>query len=292
MARKEIEKKRFGRSGHLSTRTIFGAAALKNATADEANRALDILLEYGVNHIDVAPRYGDAELRVGSWMSEHRDRFFLATKTGLRSYRESKDEIRRSLDRLRVDSVDLLQLHSLAHPGDWEKAMGEGGALEAVIEAREEGLTRLIGVTGHGWTIASMHLKSLDGFDFDSVLMPWNFVMYQNERYRGDFDALCRLCSMRDVAVQTIKSIARGPWGTANENRNTWYQPLEDPQDIKTAVHWTLARPEVFLNTVGDLDLLPLVLDAAACFEGSPGDDAMRKVIEGRNATSLFGIGT
>ncbi|MBF2759901.1 MAG: aldo/keto reductase [Ectothiorhodospiraceae bacterium AqS1] len=292
MAGKEIERMRFGRSGHLSSRTIFGAAALKNASESQASRALDILLEYGVNHIDVAPRYGDAELRVGAWMKAHRDRFFLATKTGLRSYQDSKDEIRRSLDRLKVDAVDLLQLHSLAHPGDWERAMGEGGALEAVIEAKEEGLTRFVGVTGHGWTIAAMHLKSLDRFDFDSVLMPWNFVMYQNERYRGDFDALCRRCAMQDVAVQTIKSIALGPWGTTTENRNTWYQPLEDAKDIETAVHWALGRPGIFLNTVGDLDLLTLVLDAAARFEESPGDEAMRKVAQDRRATSLFGIGT
>ncbi len=292
MVRKEIEKKRFGRSGHLSARTIFGAAALKNATTDEASRTLDILLEYGVNHIDTAPRYGNAEALIGPWMREHRDRFFLATKTGLRNYRDSRDEIRRSLDRLRVDRVDLLQLHSLAHPGDWERVMGEGGALEAVIEAREEGLTRFVGVTGHGWTIASMHLKSLERFDFDSVLMPWNFVMYENERYRLDFDAVCQECSKRDVAVQTIKAIARGPWATAEENRNTWYQPLEEADDIENAVHWVLARPDLFLNTVGDLDLLPLVLDAACRFEGSPEDDTMRALVKARNATSLFGIGT
>ena len=177
-----IEKRRFGRTGHMSTATIFGAAALKNVSQGEADRALDLLLEYGVNHIDTAPRYGDAELRIGPWMRAHRGDFFLATKTGQRTYTAARDEIRRSLDRLRVDSVDLLQLHSLAHPGEWEIAMGTGGALEAAVEARAEGLTRFIGVTGHGWTIASMHLKSLERFDFDSVLMPWNFVMWESER--------------------------------------------------------------------------------------------------------------
>ena len=287
-----IEKRRFGRTGHMSTATIFGAAALKNVSQGEADRALDLLLEYGVNHIDTAPRYGDAELRIGPWMRAHRGDFFLATKTGQRTYTAARDEIRRSLDRLRVDSVDLLQLHSLAHPGEWEIAMGTGGALEAAVEARAEGLTRFIGVTGHGWAIAAMHLRSLERFDFDSVLMPWNFVMWESDRYREDFDAVCALCEERDVAVQSIKSVARGPWATTEPNRNTWYQPLEDSLDIERAVHWVLARPEIFLNTVGDLDLLPIVLDAASRFAGSPGDDAMRMVVEERRATTLFGIGT
>ena len=287
-----IEKRRFGRTGHLSTVTIFGAAALKNVTQAAADRALDLLLEHGVNHIDTAPRYGDAELRIGPWMREHRSDFFLATKTGQRTYSAARDEIRRSLDRLRVESVDLIQLHSLAHPGDWEVAMGPGGALEAAVEARAEGLTRFIGVTGHGWTIASMHRKSLERFDFDSVLMPWNFVMYGNERYREDFDEVCALCEERDVAVQTIKSIARGPWATTEPDRNTWYQPFEDPADIERAVHWVLAKPRVFLNTAGDLDLLPAVLEAASRFESAPGDDALQAMIDARQATALFGIGT
>ena len=287
-----IEKRRFGRTGHMSTVTVFGAAALKDVSQADADCTLDLLLEHGVNHIDTAPRYGDAELRIGPWMRAHRDDFFLATKTGQRTYAAARDENRRSLDRLRVESVDLLQLHSLAHPGEWEIAMGAGGALEAAVEARAEGLTRFIGVTGHGWSIASMHLRSLERFDFDSVLLPWNYVMYENERYREDFDAVCALCEERDVAVQTIKSVARGPWATTEPNRNTWYQPLEDPADIERAVHWVLAKPRIFLNTVGDLDLLPVVLEAASRFEASPGDDAMRAVIEARRATPLFGIAT
>ena len=287
-----IEKRRFGRTGHLSTATIFGAAALKNASRADADRTLELLLRHGVNHIDTAPRYGDAELRIGPWMREHRNEFFLATKTAQRTRAAARDEIRRSLDRLRVDSVDLLQLHSLAHPGDWDTAMGDGGALEAVVEARAEGLTRFIGVTGHGWTIASMHRRSLDRFDFDSVLMPWNFVMYENERYRADFEAVCALCEERDVAVQTIKSVARGPWATTAPSRDTWYQPFEEPADIERAVQWVLGRPGIFLNTVGDLGLLPIVLDAASRCEASPGDDAMRALVETRRATTLFGIGT
>ena len=285
-----IETRRFGRTGHLSTVTIFGAAALKNATQARADRALELLLEYGVNHIDTAPRYGDAELRIGPWMREHRDRFFLATKTGQRTYAAARDEIQRSLERLRVDSVDLLQLHSLGHPDEWETAMGPQGALEAVVEAREKGLTRFVGVTGHGWTIAATHYKSLQRFDFDSVLLPWNFVMYENARYREDFEALCKLCDERDVAVQTIKSIARGPWAVTDPNRNTWYQPFEDPHDIEQAVQWVLERPRIFLNTVGDLDLLPFVLDAATRPAAAPDTDSIRSLMATRRATSLFGI--
>ncbi|MDE0712452.1 MAG: aldo/keto reductase [Rhodospirillales bacterium] len=285
-----IQTRRFGRTGHLSTVTIFGAAALKNVTQARADRALELLLEHGVNHIDTAPRYGDAECRIGPWMREHRNRFFLATKTGQRTHSAARDEIRRSLERLRVDSVDLLQLHSLGHPDECETAMGPQGALEAVVEAREEGLTRFIGVTGHGWTIAAMHYRSLQRFDFDSVLLPWNFVMYENARYRKDFETLCKLCEQRDIAVQTIKSIARGPWAVTDPIRNTWYQPFEDPQDIHQAVHWVLGKPQIFLNTVGDLDLLPVVLDAASQFVEAPDDPAVRAMINTRRATSLFGI--
>jgi len=285
-----IETRRFGRTGHLSTVTIFGSAALKNVTQARADRALELLLEHGVNHIDTAPRYGDAERRIGPWMREHRDRFFLATKTGQRTHSAARDEIRRSLERLRVDSVDLLQLHSLGHPDEWETAMGPQGALEAVVEAREEGLTRFIGVTGHGWTIAAMHYQSLQRFDFDSVLLPWNFVMHENARYREDFETLCKLCDQRDIAVQTIKSIARGPWAVTDPNRNTWYQPFEDPQDIQQAVHWVLAKPQIFLNTVGDLELLPVVLDAASQFVEAPDDRTVRAMMNTRRATSLFGI--
>ena len=287
-----IEKRRFGRTGHLSTVTIFGAAALKNVSQSEADRALALLLEHGVNHIDTAARYGDAELRIGPWMREHRQDFFLATKTGERTYAKAREGIHRSLERLRVDSVDLLQLHSLAHPGDWEVAMGTGGALEAAVEARADGLVRFIGVTGHGWTIASMHRKSLERFDFDSVLMPWNFVMRENERYREEFEGVCALCAERDVAVQTIKSVARGPWATSVPDRNTWYQPFEDQDDIDRAIHWVLAKPGIFLNTVGDLDLLPSVLDAASRFESSPGDESLRAMTAACRATPLFGIGT
>jgi aryl-alcohol dehydrogenase-like predicted oxidoreductase len=286
-----IEKRPFGRTGHMSTVTLFGAAALSRVNQADADRTLEVLLEYGVNHIDTAARYGDSELRIGPWMASHRKDFFLATKMGKRTYEEAREEFHRSLERLRVDSVDLIQLHALYHPDEWDVAMGPGGALEAAIEAREQGLVRFIGVTGHGWSIAAMHKRSLERFNFDAVLMPYNYVMFQSERYREDFEAVVRLCEERNVAVQTIKSLARGPWATTDKTRNTWYQPLEDQADIDRAVHWVIGRPHIFLNTTADIYLLPKVLDAARRFAERPCDDDMTAMLEQRRMTTLFGIG-
>lgn len=285
---KTIEKRPFGRTGHMSTATLFGAASLSRVTQEEADRTLEVLLEYGVNHIDTAASYGDAELRIGPWMEKHRGDFFLATKTGERTYEKAKEEIHRSLERLQVDQVDLIQLHNLVHPEEWDVAMGPGGALEAAVEAREEGLVRFIGVTGHGLHVAAMHKRSLERFDFDSVLLPYNYVMVQNERYAADFEALIALCKERNVAIQTIKSIARGPWATKERSRSTWYEPLEEQADIDKAVHWVLGRPGIFLNTAGDIHLLPRVLDAASRFQERTSDEEMAVVVGEKRMTRIF----
>jgi aryl-alcohol dehydrogenase-like predicted oxidoreductase len=287
-----IERRPFGRTGHLSTATLFGAAALARATQDEADRALEVLLRYGVNHLDTAARYGDSELRIGPWMARHRKDFFLATKTGARGAREAREDLHRSLERLRVDSVDLIQMHSLGHPDDWDQAMGADGALEALVEAKAQGLVRAIGVTGHGWTIAAMHRRSLARFDFDSILLPYNFFMVQNERYREAFEQVAAICRERNVAVQTIKGIARGPWAATERSHATWYQPLERPEDIDRAVHWALGRPGIFLNTAGDLALLPRVLDAASRFTRRPPDEEMASMQDTTRMSSLFGLPT
>jgi aryl-alcohol dehydrogenase-like predicted oxidoreductase len=287
-----IERRPFGRTGHLSTVTLFGAAALARASQDDADRALEVLFHHGVNHIDTAARYGDSELRIGPWMARHRKDFFLATKTGGRSAREAREDVHRSLERLRVDHVDLIQLHSLGHPDDWDQAMGPGGALEALIEARAQKLVRFIGVTGHGWSIPAMHRRSLARFDFDSVLLPYNFFFAQNERYRQAFEEVLAIARERTVAVQVIKSIARGPWATTERTRTTWYQPLEAPADIDRAVHWAMGVPGVHLNTAGDLALLPRVLEAAARFERRPADEEMTTMLETTRMTSLFGLPT
>jgi aryl-alcohol dehydrogenase-like predicted oxidoreductase len=207
-----IATARFGRTGHDSSRVIFGAAALGHATQAEADRALELLLAHGVNHIDTAASYGDSELRVAPWLKRHPGAFFVATKTGERGYREAREEIRRSLDRLGVDSVDLIQLHNLVDVIEWEFALREDGALQAAVEARDEGLVRFIGVTGHGLSVAAMHRRSLERFPFDSVLLPFNFRQLQDARYADQFEALAQICAERDVALQTIKSIALAPW--------------------------------------------------------------------------------
>ena len=283
-----IRKQPFGRTGHMSTVTLFGAAALGRVTQAEADRTLDLLLEYGVNHIDTAASYGDAELRIAPWMKNHRKDFFLATKTGERAYEPAMEELHRSLERMQVDQIDLWQFHNLVNPDDWDIAMGPGGVLEAAIEAREQGLIRFIGVTGHGLNIPVMHRRSLERFDFDSVLFPINYPLMQNERYASDVDKLMALVKERGIAAQTIKSITQGPWATTERTRAVWYQPLEDQANIDLAVHWILSRDDIFLNTVGDIYVLPRVLDAASRYQQKPTDAQMKRLVEEQHMTSLF----
>ena len=283
-----IAKSEFGRTGHMSTRTLFGGAAVGSVDQAAADRTLDVLLEYGINHIDTAASYGDAELRIGPWMARYRQDFFLATKTGERTYEKARDEIHRSLERLRVDRVDLLQLHNLIDPKEWEIALGPGGALEAAVEAREEGLTRFIGVTGHSLAAPSTHMRSLERYEFDSVLLPYNYVLIQNEQYATDFEALVAMCQERQVAVQTIKGIARRPWDDRPRTANTWYQPLAEQEAIDKAVHWVLGHPYVFLNTAADIHILPKVLDAANRFKDRPSDSEMDQVLTEKEMVPLW----
>jgi aryl-alcohol dehydrogenase-like predicted oxidoreductase len=283
-----IRKQIFGRTGHESTVTIFGAAALGRVSQAVADETLDVMLEYGINHIDTAASYGDAELRIGPWMAKHRKDFFLATKTGERTYEKAKAEIHRSLEKMQTDQIDLIQLHNLVHPDDWDIAMGPGGALEAAVEAREQGLVRYIGVTGHGLTVAAMHYRSLQHFDFDTVLLPYNYPLMQNAKYAADFERLFALCQERNVAVQTIKAITRGPWGSLERTHNTWYQPLAEQEDIDKAVSWVIGRRGLFLNTVGDTTLVPKVFDAASRFERQPSAEEMAEVISELRMSVLF----
>jgi aryl-alcohol dehydrogenase-like predicted oxidoreductase len=278
----------FGATGHQSSRVVFGAAALGDVSKGDADRTLDVLLEHGVNHIDVAASYGDAELRVAPWLARNPGHFFLATKTGERTYRGAREEIRRSLDRLGVDRVDSIQLHNLVDVIEWETALGAGGALEAAVEAREEGLVRFIGVTGHGLSVPEVHRRSLERFPFDSVLCPYNWAQMQDERYAATFEALAAVCAERDVALQTIKSLAHRRWDGRTATAATWYEPLREQADIDLAVHWVLGREQAFLLTTGDVDVLPLLLDAAERFERRPSDEEMRALAERRDQTPLF----
>src|SRR3954470_1514646 len=283
-----IPRAPFGATGHESSRAIFGAAALGSVSKREADATLEVLLEHGVNHIDVAAGYGDAELRIATWLRRHPGEFFVATKTGERSYAAAREEIRRSLDRLGVDQVDSIQLHNLVDVIEWDIALSADGALEACIEAREEGLVRFIGVTGNGRAVPEMPRRSLARFPFDSVLAPYNYVQMQDPRYAETFESLAAVCAERRVALQTIKSLARRRWDGREHTAATWYEPLREQPDIDLAVSWVLARPEAFLLTTGDVEILPRLLAAAERFESRPSDEQMRDLAARAEAEPLF----
>src|SRR6266545_4750822 len=278
----------FGRTGHDSTRVIFGAASLSRVTQDLADRALDVLLEHDINHIDVAASYGDAELRVAPWLKRYPDAFFVATKPDQRRTDGAREELQRSLDRLGVDHVDSWQLHNLSDPIQWDRALSPGGAIDAAVQAREQGLVRGIGVTGHGSQVPAMHLRSLSRFHFDSVLTPYNFLTMQNRYYAENFAALEATCRERSVAIQTIKSIAYRPWMAREHTASTWYQPLANPSDISTAVQWALARPGIFVISAGDIHLLPHVLAAATRMEQPPSDADVQQMVARLSMEPLF----
>jgi aryl-alcohol dehydrogenase-like predicted oxidoreductase len=279
----------FGRTGHDSTRVIFGAAALGSMRQDRADAALELIGEFGVNHIDTAASYGDSELRLAPWLRDHRQDVFLATKTGERSADGARRQLEASLERLGVDQVDLIQLHNLVEPAEWEQAHGPGGAVDALVRARDEGLVRFIGVTGHGLRIPARHLASLERFDFDSVLFPYNFVLRTDDRYRRQVEDLLALCAARQVATQTIKSVARRRWRDDDDRpRFSWYEPIEGEAAIGRAVRHVLGRPQLFLNSSSDVRLLRTTLEAAVAGGPAPTEDELRADVEDQAITALF----
>ena len=278
----------FGRTGHTSTRILFGAAALSRVSQADADRTLDLITSYGINHIDVAASYGEAELRLAPWLREHRNDVFLATKTGERRADAAMDELKRSLDRLGVDHVDLWQMHNLSDPIQWDTALSPGGVIEAMVQAREQGLVRFLGITGHGTQVAAAHRRSLQRFDFNSVLLPYNYLTMRLPYYAENFNALQATCAERNVAVQTIKSIAYRPWLGRPRETSTWYEPLRTPADIEVAVRWALGRPGIFLNSVGDIHLLPHVLAAAARFDQPATDAEVQAMVDRLEMQPLF----
>ena len=280
----------FGSTGHQSRRTIFGAAALGKVTEAEADRALELVLRYDLNHLDTAASYGDSELHIAPWLKrEGRDRFFLATKTGERTYAGARDQIRLSLRRLEVDHVDLIQLHNLVDQQEWNVAMGKDGALRAAVEARDAGLTRFIGVTGHGLDVVRRHRESLERFPFDSVLFPYNATQLRGDAYARDAETLIALCQKRGVAIQTIKAITLAPWPNERPSRpTTWYEPLTEQADIDLAVRFVLGRQGLFLNTASDIDLLAKILDAADRGGPAPTSQDMDDLIRRREMAPLF----
>ena len=283
-----IPKLTFGRTGHLSTRTLFGAAAFSEVSQAEADRTLELLYKYGVNHIDTAASYGDAELRLGPWIAHHRNDFFLASKTGDRTYKEAKESIHRSLERLQTDHLDLIQLHAVIEEEEWKLALGPGGALEAAVEARQQGLVRFIGITSHTLRAPMIHQRSLEKFDFDSVLLPYNFMLMQNPTYAAEFEALFALAQTKNVAVQLIKTAQRRPWNDQPHFAATWYEPFTDQKSIDLAIHWAMGRSGAFINTPGDIHVLAKVLEAASLFDQTPMTAQMQAMIQLQTAKPLW----
>jgi len=262
-----MQTRRFGRTNHQSTIIIFGAAALGKVTQAEADRAMEMALAHGVNHIDIAPSYGEAELRVGPWMQTHREQFFLGCKTTERTKQGAWDELRRSLDRLQTDHFDLYQMHSLKSIADADVALGDGGAIEAFVEARAQGLTKYLGITGHGLHIAATHAHALQKFDFDSVLFPINPVLWANEAYRRDADRLLELIRARDLGCMAIKAWTKGPWGDRARTYATWYEPFDDAPTQAEVTRFALSQDGVTgLCSAGDVHLLPNILATAEHF--------------------------
>ena len=258
-----MEQRRLGRTGHTSSVVALGCAGIGKVDQETADRAIQTALDYGVNHVDVAPTYGEAELRLKPWMPRIRERVFLGCKTKERTREGARAELHRSLERLGTDRLDLYQLHAVGKRHELDACTEPGGALEALIEAREEGLVRWLGITGHTHDAPSTHLEALRRFEFDTVMFPLNFVLWSIPQYRRDAEVLLETCGQRDVGVHIIKSVAKDPWGDRPKAQATWYEPFTDQATIDQAVAFVLAQPVTTLCSAGDVTVMPKVLAAA-----------------------------
>jgi predicted aldo/keto reductase-like oxidoreductase len=272
-----MQKRRFGRTGHMSTILIFGAFAVGQVSQEEADAVMELLLEHGINHIDVAPSYYDAELMLGPWLERHRDRFFLGCKTQLRDRKEAWQELHRSLELLRVEAFDLFQLHAVTTMEELDRCFAPGGSMEAILKARDQGLTRYIGITSHGLQAPAVEMAALKRFDFDSLLFTLNFQMWADEGYRRDAKALLQLAAERDVGTMVIKAVTRGPWGDRVPRYHTWYEPFDDADNIERTLRFALSQPVTGAISTGDARLLPMILDAAEHFQ--PMDEAEQRAL-------------
>lgn len=262
-----MQTRRFGRTGHFSTVAIFGGAALWDTTQDVADRALEQIINAGVNHIDVAPSYGKAEVLIGPWMPRERQRFFLGCKTLERTQQGAWEELQRSLEKLKTDHFDLYQIHAITQMEQLDEALRPGGVLDAMLDARAQGLTKFIGITGHGNDSPAVFLEALRRFDFDSILFPINFVQFADEKYRRDTQTLLQECRQRDVGTMIIKAIGKGVWREANRTATTWYVPFVERAQISSAINFVLSQDVTGICTAGDVDLLQPQLEACENFQ-------------------------
>ena len=283
-----MKKRRFGRTGHMSTLAIFGAAAFWEIEQQEADKVMEMVIEAGVNHIDVAPSYGQAELRIGPWMPRERERFFLGCKTMERTKDGAWDELQQSLKRLQIDRFDLYQLHAITTMEELDACTMKGGALEALVEARQRGLTRHIGITGHGVDSPRIFIEALSRFEFDSILFPLNFVQMSNPAFRKDAEALIALCVEKDVGTMVIKTVTKGPWGDKEKTATTWYEPFDQMDDIQDAVNFALSYEVTGLCTAGDVKILPMVLKACQNFEPMNQSQQEAMIQSGERLEPLF----
>lgn len=283
-----MEKRRFGRSGHMSTLAIFGAAALWEISQEDADRVMEMVIEAGINHIDVAPSYGQAEERIGPWMPRERERFFLGCKTMERTRQGAWDEMQRSLKRLRTERFDLYQLHAVTNMEELDACTMKGGSLEAAEEARQAGLTGYIGITGHGVDSPRIFIEALRRFDFDSILFPLNFVQMSDPGFRKDAEELIALCVEKDVGTMVIKTVTKGPWGEKEQTATTWYEPFEEQDEIQKAVDFALSYQVTGLCTAGDTRVLPMVLQACENFTPLDATGRDRMISSGTRYEPLF----
>jgi predicted aldo/keto reductase-like oxidoreductase len=275
-----MQYRQMGRLGHDSSVVMFGAASLSKVTQEEADTSISFALEHGVNHIDTAASYGESELRLGPWMETKRKQVFLATKTGERTKEAAKKEIYRSLEQLRVDSVDLLQLHAVCTIEELDMCTGSGGSLEAALEAKEEGIVKAIGITGHGHQAPAVHYEALQRFDFETILTPLNYHLYQMPQYKEDFDMLAEACTQRNVPLRVIKAIAKGPWKSPADKRYaTWYEPFDEQKMIDACVHFVLSKQGITgFASAGDIHLFPKIVDSVKRF-GEMSENDMHDIL-------------
>lgn len=283
-----MEKRRFGQTEHMSTVAILGAFAFSKVTQAEADEAMEQVIKAGVNHIDVAPTYGEAERRLGPWLAQERDRFFLGCKTMERTREGAARELQESLERLQVDAFDLYQIHAVTAMEELDQATGPDGALQAILEAREEGLVHFVGITGHGREAPAVFVEALNRFNFDSVLFPVNFVLYDDAEYRANAENLLRQCQAHDSGVMAIKAIAKGLWQDKPAAYNTWYEPFDEPGHIQQCVDFALSQGVTGLCTVGDIDLLPLFLEACERFTPMSEDEQSRLIATAEAYEPIF----
>ena len=261
-----MDKRRLGRTNHHSTLVTFGAYSIGKLSQDEADDAIQMCLDYGVNHIDIAPGYADSMERVAPWMPELRGDMFLGSKTPMRTRDEAWRNIEDIMNRMNVDSFDLFQLHAVIDLETLDQVTSPDGALNALIELRDQGLTKWLGITGHGPTVPRTHIEALKRFDFDTVMFPVNASMYKNSQYRRDAEELISVCNEKDVGIQTIKMIARGGWGNGRKDLGTWYDPHRGQKEIDTALWWQLSQSIHTAPSCGEYTLLKKILDSAERF--------------------------